>query len=154
MSGIRVQLGQIAVIRRSFRFIQRQLFPKSKTNSPYNDDGGAATWHSRGRTCFPFIDKCGRKVGHDCRRRPFSIWDPIRTVPFTSVQLIGVPSDILLTSFLPSTKQRTHQSMYEGDPISTSPTKEERKFWKSGDLFLNIVSFKLDTLDTAMLQLL
>ena len=31
--------------------------------------------------------------------------------------------------------------IYEGAPISTLPTKEKRKFWKSGDLFLNIVSF-------------
>ena len=30
---------------------------------------------------------------------------------------------------------------YEGGPISTWPTKEKRKFWKSCDLFLSIVSF-------------
>ena len=44
--------------------------------------------------------------------------------------------------------------MYEGGSISIQPTKEKRKFRKSGDLFLNIVSFWLDTLDTAMLQLI
>ncbi len=42
---------------------------------------------------------------------------------------------------------------YEGGPISTLPTNEKRKFWRGGDLFLNIVSFKVDTLDPAMLQL-
>ena len=30
---------------------------------------------------------------------------------------------------------------YEGGPINTWPTKEDRKFRKSGDLFLKIVSF-------------
>ena len=30
---------------------------------------------------------------------------------------------------------------YESGAINTLPTKEKRKFWKSGDLFLNIVSF-------------
>ena len=31
--------------------------------------------------------------------------------------------------------------IYEGGPISNYPTREKQKFWKSGNLFLNIVSF-------------
>ena len=32
-------------------------------------------------------------------------------------------------------------TIYEVGPIITKPTKEKRKFWQSGDLFLNIVAF-------------
>ena len=39
------------------------------------------------------------------------------------------------------TIKRKENQIYEGGPISTWPTKEKRKFWKSGDLFLNVVSF-------------
>ena len=38
-------------------------------------------------------------------------------------------------------KNEATWSTYEGDSISTQPTKEKRKFWKSGDLFLNIIYF-------------
>ena len=63
----------------------------------------------------------------------------------------GLVSEHDLAGFTRVEKQET---MYEGGSISTWPTKEKQKCWKSGDLFFNIVSFYLDTLDPAMLQLL
>lgn len=45
--------------------------------------------------------------------------------------------------------------IYEGGPIRTKPNTKERRtyFFSIFILFLNIVSYKLDTLDPAMLQL-
>ena len=43
-----------------------------------------------------------------------------------------------LIDFTHNGTKHTNLGTYEGYPIST--TKEKRKFWKSGDLFFNIVS--------------
>ena len=55
--------------------------------------------------------------------------------------LCSRPSGFLCRKLSLRTAPRMMFETYEGGAISTQTTKGKRKFWKNGDLFLNVVSF-------------